>query len=265
MSSCKEETALPQKTEYNVAYGNDPKQKMDVYLPAGRSSANTKVIILIHGGGWNQGDKADFNTQIDSLLKRLPGYAIFNINYRLNSGSINKFPAQEEDVKAALNFIYGKRSSYGISDDYVLLGASAGAHLALLQAYKNTTAFKVRAVVDFFGPTQLVDLYNNPVNPLVTVLLQNVTGGTPTSHHTVYLQSSPKEFVTSQSPPTIILHGGVDALVPASQSEQLRNALQAANVPVEYVFYPNENHGWAGANLVDSFNRIVSFLQLHVN
>ena len=102
--SCKKDDASGQDmsvTMLNVSYGTNTQQKMDVYLPATRSTAATKVIIMIHGGGWNTGDKADFNEYVDSLKKREPSYAIFNINYRL-ANTPDLFPAQEQDVKAAL-------------------------------------------------------------------------------------------------------------------------------------------------------------------
>jgi acetyl esterase/lipase len=271
--SCKKDTSsgntapppVAEKTELNVAYGTDAAQKMDIYLPAGRSTATTKVIILIHGGGWTQGDKADFTTYVDTLKKRIPGYAIFNINYRLATGSANFFPTQENDVKAAIEFIYGKRNEYLISDKFVLLGASAGGHLSLLHAYKYNTPVKIKAVVDFFGPTDLVDMYNNPPNPLIPILLLQVTGGIPSTLPTMYQQSGPINYVTAQSPPTIILHGGVDVVVSYTQSVLLKNKLQSFGVVNQYVFYPTENHGWTGANLTDSFDKITAFLNTNVN
>jgi acetyl esterase/lipase len=268
--SCQKESPggssnLPAETQLNIAYDADPLQKMDIYLPAGRTTSTTKVLILIHGGGWNAGDKADFNSYIDTLKKRLPSYAIFNINYRLATGPPNLFPTQENDVKTAIEFIYNKRNDYKISDKFVLLGASAGGHLSLLHAYKYTTPVKIKAVVDFFGPTDLTDMYNNPPNPLVPLLLFSVTGGNPSTHTTLYQQSSPTTFVTAQTPPTIILHGGADFVVAPSQSVILKNKLQTAGVNHEYVFYPTESHGWTGANLTDSFNKITAFLNAHVN
>lgn len=248
----------------NVAYGSDPAQKMDVYLPADRNAGTTKVIVLIHGGGWNQGDKSDFTAFVDTLKRRLPGYAVFNLNYRLATGSSNLFPTQENDIRSAIDFIYNKRTEYGISDKFVLVGASAGAHLALLQGYKYETPVKVKAIIDFFGPTELVSLYNSGGNPLIPLLLTSVTGGTPTSHPLVYQQSSPYNYVSAVSPPTMILHGGLDIVVPVSQSILLRDKLIANAVANEYVFYPSESHGWAGPNLFDSFNKIVTFLNLHV-
>jgi acetyl esterase/lipase len=257
--------SIPEKTEMNVAYGSDPAQKMDIYLPKDRSTANTKVIILIHGGGWTQGDKADFTAYVDTMKKRMPGWAIFNINYRLATGAANFFPTQENDVKAAIDFIYGKRNEYLISDKYVLLGASAGGHLALLHAYKNTTPVRIKAVVDFFGPTDMADMYNNPPNPLVPLLMFQVTGGTPATHAAVYAQATPINYVTAQSPPTIILHGGVDIVVSFTQSVALRNKLNTFAVVNQYVLYPTENHGWTGANLTDSFDKITAFLNTNVN
>jgi acetyl esterase/lipase len=251
-------------TMLNASYGTNAQQKMDVYLPANRSATTTKVIIMIHGGGWNTGDKADFNEYIDSLKKREPSYAIFNINYRL-ANTPDLFPAQEQDVKAAIEFINSKRQEYRVSNKFVLIGASAGAHLALLQGYKYSTPVKPKAIINFFGPTDLVALYNNPPNPLVQPTLLSVTGGTPTTSNTLYTQSSPINFVSSQSPPTMILHGGIDIVVSPSQSVSLDTKLFIAGVTHQYVFYPTEGHGWVGANLTDSFNKIQAFLAAYVD
>ena len=266
ISSCKKDEGTEQDmsvTMLNVSYGTNAQQKMDIYLPATRSTTDTKVMIMIHGGGWNTGDKADFNEYVDSLKKREPSYAIFNLNYRLANPS-DLFPAQELDIKAAVEFIYNKRQEYKISDKFVLVGASAGAHLALLQGYKYATPVKPKAIIDFFGPTDLTGMYNNPPNPFVQPLLVAVTGVTPTAN-TLYMQSSPINFISSQSPPTIIFHGGVDIVVSPSQSVLLDSRLQTAGVIHQYVFYPTEGHGWVGANLSDSFNKIQAFLAAHVN
>jgi acetyl esterase/lipase len=263
----KEESGpLPQKTTLNAAYGTDAAQVMDVYLPAGRSKDTTKVMILIHGGAWSTGDKADFTQYVDTLKNRIPGYAIINLNYRLSTGTTYSFPAQENDVKAAMDFIYSKRSEYDISDKFVILGGSAGGHLALLQGLKYNSPVKVKAIVDFFGPTDMADLYNNPASILIppaTIAL--IVGATPASNPMLYQQSSPINFVTAQSPPVIIFHGGVDPLVNPSQSVALDAKLQAMGVIHEYYFYPTEGHGWTGANLKHSFDKIGLFLAAYVN
>lgn len=258
-------TEATEQTYLNVAYGSDAKQKMDVYLPAGRITTTTKVMILIHGGAWASGDKADFTVYVDTLKKRQPDYAIFNINYRLATVAGNFFPAQENDVKAAFDFILSKAGEYKISQKIVLLGGSAGGHLALLHGYKNTTPVKVKAIIDFFGPSDMVELHNHPADPTLVPVLEILLGGTPASNATMYHQSSPINFVTAQSPPTIILQGGADPLVPVSQSTSLQTKLQTMGVLHQYVFYPAEGHGWVGANLTHSFTAIQAFLAANVN
>ncbi len=262
------DNGIASKTIPDVAYGTDALQKMDVYLPANRSTTTTKVFILIHGGAWASGDKSDANfvPYIDTLKKRFPDYAIFNINYRLAAfPATNTFPAQELDIKAAVEFIYGNRSTYLISDKFVMLGASAGAHLALLQAYKYHSVVNVKAVVDFFGPTDMSDLYNNPGGlPAINIAL--LMNGTPVTNPTLYLQSSPITFANAQSCPTIILQGGSDPLVNATtQSVALKNKLTAATVVNEYVLYPAGGHGdWDVATYTDAFNRIQAFIIANV-
>lgn len=251
------------ETKPNVAYGADTAQRMDIYLPAGRNN-NTKVLVLIHGGGWASGDKSEFETAIPVLQKQLPGYAIFNINYRLATQNSNHFPTQENDVKAAVQFILNNADNYRISKDVVLLGTSAGAHLALLQAYKNTDVVKPKAVISFFGPTDMAEMYNRQSNSYYQFAIGLLVGGTPEKKPQVFEQASPINFVTPQSAPTLLLHGGKDSLVPVSQSQELKAKLDKAGVPAELVIYPNEGHGWWGATQEDSFKKIAAFLRKHV-
>jgi Esterase/lipase len=263
--SCKKEAdqSANAKTMLNVSYGNSPEQTMDIYLPANRSSSSTKVIVMIHGGAWNSGDKTDLSEYADTMRRRLPDYAVFNINYRLAVGS-NLFPAQENDVKSAVQFIINNSADYGISQKLVLLGVSSGAHLALLQGYKYAPQIKPKAIVSFFGPTDLIDMYNHPLNIFIAQGLYSVIGKTPTQDSLIYANSSPINYVSSSSSPTIILQGGQDPLVSVTQATSLKAKLDAASVINQYVFYPTEGHGWFGANLSDSFNKIEAFLKANV-
>ncbi|MDQ6843590.1 MAG: alpha/beta hydrolase [Bacteroidota bacterium] len=252
------------KTVLNVSYGIDPLQNMDVYLPADRSVSSTKVLIMIHGGAWESGDKTDLSEYVDTMKIRLPGYAIFNINYRLSINGVNTFPAQENDTKAALQYIVDNAANYLISKKIVLLGVSAGGHLALLQGYKYNTPVVPKAIVSFFGPTDITAMYNDPADPLIPPELAIIVGKTPAQDPALYASSSPVNFVSSSSPPTILLHGGQDPLVKPSQAVTLQAKLQAAGVSNEYVFYPDEGHGWFGPHLTDSFNKIQAFLAANV-
>lgn len=271
-TGCKKDPALPSgtvaaSTQLNVSYGTDPLQKMDVYLPAGRSADSTKLMVMIHGGAWSTGDKAEFNAFVDTLKARFPAYAIANLNYRLFDNVTNKFPTQENDIDASINFLYNQRSDWKYSDKFVLLGASAGAHLALLQAYKHQATIKPKAVVDFFGPTDMVDMYNNPASVFVSpAQIAALMGGTPTSNTSIYATSSPLNYVTaSAAMPTIILQGGLDPLVSPSQSSRLRDKLVTAGVANQYVFYPAGGHGdWNAATYTDAFNKIQLFINTYV-
>lgn len=268
--SCKKDTApvntgIPAATLLNTSYGSDPYQKMDIYLPADRSESATKVIVLVHGGAWFGGDKADFGAFIDSLKNRLPGYAIFNVNYRLSALPKNLFPTQELDVKAAVEAIYTKRAEYLVSNKFTMLGLSAGAHLALLHSYKNSSPVKIKAVADFFGPTDLVDLYNNP--GIVTQFqIAAIIGTTPAANPSGYREWSPINYAkAATATPTIIFQGSADPLVSPRQSRALRDSLLLAGVPVQYTEYAGKGHGddWDSPILADAFGKIAGFFAIH--
>jgi acetyl esterase/lipase len=202
------------------------------------------------------------------MKNRLPDYAIFNINYRLSNGSINLFPTQENDIKAALQYIFDKSADYVISNKYVLVGASAGAHLAMLQGYKYSAPVKPKAIVSFFGPSDLVDMYNNPAagNTTLTLALAAVVGATPTSNAALYASSSPVTYIAAGAPPTILLHGSNDPLVSASQSVAVKTKLTNVGAVNQYVLYPGKGHGddWGDAIYKDAFNNIQAFLTTNV-
>jgi len=272
ISSCSKDSEQPQpvsKIMLNVSYGPDPSQKMDVYLPANNSTTSTKVIIMIHGGGWTTGDKSAITPYVDSLKRRLTDYAVFNINYRLSAFPINIFPAQELDVKTAIEHIYNKRNEYGISEKFVLIGESAGAHLAMLHAYKYNAPVKIKSVASLFGPADLVDMYNNPVNGNINIsqALALAIGKTPLQDPALYTNSSPVNFITpALGVPTILLHGGLDELVSPAQSVNVRNKLVNAGIASQLVLYPTKAHGydWDSITFFDAFNKIQAFLTVNV-
>lgn len=251
-----------EKTFTDISYGTNAQQKMDIYLPANRDTNNTKLMILIHGGAWIEGDKSDFS--IPDIKKLLPGYAFANMNYRLYSNGQNKFPAQEEDINAAVSYLLSKQSEYKFSKKIVLLGASAGAHLALLQGYKYANIITPKAIVSYFGPTDLTYLYNHPAYSLVPSLLASIIGYTPTQNANIYANSSPINYVTSKSPPTLLLQGDADILVPVDQANLLNDKLTTAGVTHQLVIYKGEEHGFTDATMSDSFLKITAFLQANV-
>lgn len=251
--------AVTANTLLNVAYGNNAAQRMDIYLPANRSADKTKSLILIHGGGWTNGSRHSLGSYIDSFKNRIPGYAIFNFDYRLIESN-TAFSLQENDIKTAIDFIATRAGKYEINPGkLVLLGVSAGGHLALLQAYKNTSP-KIAAVIDFFGPTDLTTMYNKPWNPLIPHLLETLIGGSPQSNAAGYSSASPVSFINAATPPTLIFHGRQDYIVNISQSQLLHQKLKQAGVANTLNEY-NAGHGWYGTTLSDSFDKIEIFLK----
>jgi len=258
-------TAARESAVYkDVSYGVDPQQKADIYLPANRTSVTTKVLVLVHGGAWAGGDKTEFDLFINNyLLKELPDYAIINVNYRLYKEGTNQFPTQENDVKAACDFLNSKRKEYAVSEKTAILGTSAGAHLALLLAYKYNQTGNIRAVISIAGPTDLKALYDS--NTVVAnSLLVPVIGGTPVTIPDRYTESSPISFAATGAAATLLFQGGKDPLVPQSQAELLINLLQQLNVPFQKVIYPDAGHGWGDPELTDTFNKCRDFLKQHL-
>lgn len=252
----------------DVSYGTQELQKMDIYLPGGRSADSTKTIVVIHGGAWIDGDKSEMTFVVDSIRRRSPKFAFINLNYRLAyNGASNVFPSQELDVKAAIEYYLAKSTEYAVSKDLIVLGASAGAHLALLHSYKNDPEKHVKAVVDFFGPTDLVAMWNEGALQLFDIIqlgLIIVTGKSYTDDPAIYTQSSPINFITPQSPPTIALQGELDDIVNPDQTTMLIDKLNSKGVSNQFVSYPNEGHGFSDAGNTDALNKIIPFLALHV-
>jgi len=247
----------------NVEFGNDALQKMDIFLPAGRRISTTKTIVIIHGGAWTSGDKSEMTSVVDSLKIRLPNYAFINLNYRLAvNNSVNIFPTQENDVKTAIEFYLGKSLTYEVSKDIIVLGASAGAHLAMLHSYKNDPERHVKAVVDLFGPTDLVAEWNEGF--LQQLALMAATGKTYEQDPAIYTQSSPVNFINAQSPPTIALQGGIDYVVSPNQTNLVIAKLNSMGVTSQLVVYPNEGHGFSQANNTDALNKVMAFISKNV-
>ncbi|WP_299336359.1 alpha/beta hydrolase [uncultured Psychroserpens sp.] len=256
-----DQTALEFRQELNVSYGNDSDQVFDIYLPANRT-LNTKVMILVHGGGWTSGDKSDMDLLKDLILQDLPDIAIVNINYRLADENHPPYPMQIDDITTIINLLKTNQNDYVISDDIGFLGTSAGAHLSLLWSYAFDTESDVRMVASIVGPTNFTDpAYLENEDPLLDELLD--TFGIDTSIE--FLEEvSPYHQATSDSPPTILFYGGQDPLIPTSQGVDMEAKLASLGVTHQFTLYPNAGHGWIGIELLDTWTKLKAFSQTHL-
>lgn len=246
----------------NVSYGNDSDQKFDIYLPANRT-IETKVLILIHGGGWSSGDKSDMNGFRDIIRQDLANVAIVNMNYRLADANNNPYPMQINDITTVINHLKSNQDEYVISDDFGFIGVSAGAHLSLLWSYGFDTTNNIKMVCSIVGPTNFTDpAYLNNTNPELQDIL-DLYGVNPT---TTFLEEvSPYHRATTSSPPTILFYGGQDPLIPTTQGTDMRDKLQSLGVTHQFTLYPDAGHGWIGLELIDTWNKLKLFTQAHLN
>lgn len=247
----------------DVPYGSDPKQRMNVYLPQGRSTSSTKFIVLIHGGAWSLGDKDEFGLLDENafaiLRSQFPDFAFFNLNYRLVEGAKNQYPAAENDIKSAMDHIYDNLNSYQISSHTYLLGASAGAHLAALYVLKNNHT-RLKGCIALAGPYNLVSLYKAS-DALAKTHIADFLGGTPNQVPDQYEKASPVNFITPNSPKFLIVHGTQDELVPISQAIEFKNALESKNVPTTYLTYPGGHEEVPPESLLVAFLYFKAFLK----
>lgn len=215
-ASCNKDewNANKSKVMKDVAYGSDAQQKMDVYLPANRNTESTKMLIWVHGGAWSAGDKSEGASIKGALDPYLDNYAYASLNYRLYNSStyVNPFPAQENDVNAAVEYILSQTEQWQISNSLVLAGASAGGHLVLLQAYKYNSAGNIKAVIAYYPPTELTAMYNFSLFTQLT--LYSLCGGAPDTQASLYNSSSPLTYLNASSVPTVFFHGTADDVVP---------------------------------------------------
>lgn len=251
------QSSSAQTVKKEVAYGDDAKQKFDVYLPQ-QTKNKSKAIILIHGGSWIGGDKINMTHWLKPLQSAFPDDAIFTLNYRLASRQnlANAWPAQINDVDAAVSFIKNHAKAYNINKKkLILLGESAGAQLALVEGFNHDPNHDVKVVVDLFGPTDMADLYT--AHREMAILMQ----GTPKKIPDVYADASVVNHVAKNSPATIIFHGTADPIVPIRESDSLSLNLKKAKVPSNYIKYQGKGHGWRGAEIQDTYNKTVAFIK----
>jgi acetyl esterase/lipase len=241
----------PLPTERDVTYCtlDGVELKMDIYRPQ-RSAAPTPALLYVHGGGWTGGDKRSGEgiRDIPELLAR--GYLVAAVNYRL--APRYKFPAMIEDVKCAVRFLRANAERFSINPEKIgAWGGSAGGHLVALLGTADATAgwdvgqyleqsSRVQAVVDMYGPTDLTVLFEG-ANPR---LMEQVFGTSDRNSETLQ-KASPVNWVSSDDPPFLILHGERDPLVPVSQSQIFYEKLRAAGVPATFVIVKNAGHGFA--------------------
>lgn len=205
------------------------------------------LIVFLHGGGWLRGSRKVFTPGIrdaDSFDRIVAaGFAIASCEYRLSSEA--HFPAQLDDVDAALDWLHAHGAEHRVdADRLVLWGVSAGATLAALTGLRRTD---VRGVVDWFGPADLFAMADHDLGePPAETREARWLGAPAVAVPEAARRASPALQAHAGAPPFHIAHGTADEHVPFPQSESLAAALRAAGCDVEFAPVEGGRHFWQG-------------------
>lgn len=271
------------RLERDLAYvdGGDAAQKLDLYLPEKSTGKPLPLIVHIHGGGWRGGSK--FPCPFLGMVNR--GYAVASIEYRFSQQAI--FPAQIQDCQAAIRWLRGQADKYGLDRERVgVIGGSAGGHLsALVGTAGGAKAFPmigghtdqsddVQCVCDIFGPANFATVmqqaaddrnvrnifqFNTDKDPYSLLI-----GGHLERDGEKVAAVSPVHYITPDDPPTLILHGTHDALVPYAQSVEFAAALKERGVPVWLQTLPGSGHGGAAFSKPSVMTLMGDFFDRHL-
>jgi acetyl esterase/lipase len=235
--------ALRERVVFGSGGGRD--LRCDVYTPAGLSGT-APGLLLLHGGGWRMGEPA----MLRGYAERLAGFGFVCVasEYRLTPESA--WPAQIHDVREALRWVVANAAELQIDLKRLgAVGSSAGAHLALLAAGTHGLA-------EFGGGAG----GDNPIGAVCAIYPPTVFfagsdrahGGVPARALMGEAESAaasdaagPLTYVAPDFPPTLLLHGTADKVVPPSASMVMYEALVKAGVPAELHMYAEQPHGFA--------------------
>ena len=189
----------------------DKDLKLDIYHQKNVSDT-IPLIIFIHGGAWKKGNKHDYWPYLIPYAEK--GYITATIQYRLTGEA--KYPAQLKDVESAIVWLQENADKYHIDKNkVVLVGGSAGGHLAMLAAYSNLS-LNIKGVVNLYGPSDLTTEYARG-----TKSVQNLIGKSYQEAPELYKIASPLNYISKNIPPTLTFQGTLDDLVPYEQSDNL--------------------------------------------
>ena len=211
------------------------------YYPS-QTAGRRPCVIVVHGGSWKGGDSRQLPELNSHLVKS--GYHVASVSYRL--APQHNSPAQYEDVKDAIVYLRNHSNEFNIdTNNLVLLGRSAGGQLALLAAYELQDK-GIKGVISYYGPADMIWGYKNPANPWVynsCEVLEDYMGGSYEELPENYKESSPIEFVSQNTVPTLLIHGKNDVLVAYGHSTRLADKLKQYGIPHYFLSLPWATHG----------------------
>ncbi len=225
-------SGAPLQTDIEFARPDGVSLKMDAWIPDGRGPH--PVVVLVHGGGWQSGDKAFNFKQIFEPLGQA-GFAWFSVNYRLAPKYV--YPAAIDDVVLAIRFIRAHAAEYKVDVRRLALsGESAGGHIVALIGARYGRELGVAAVVPFYPATDfpaLLEGADRAGNAYRGVT--QFVGATPDGDEgrRRLSEASPINYVHKNMPPYLFVHGTADQLVNISQSRSMCDKMKRAGAACE--------------------------------
>ena len=259
----------------NYAYGKDPAQVMDIYLPAGaETKASNQAVLILHDGLFQSGSKADLKMTCDSISSR--GYIAIALDYRLLSPKDKMVTVYSvlDDLTLAIRAVkdYSDANKLNI-DKIALAGDSAGGYYAMMYAYTRLIfsplkiAFVAARVApsdmtyekwkDFYTDAQYIDLLNLMGGTSYTV--NDLSANTLALNRSA-LYLSPSYYINRTSPPTLYAYAHKDTVIPFSNRDSMESALTASDVPHDYIDYTSATHDLS--NMWNSLLKTADFSDL---
>ena len=256
----------------NIPYNNDTLKKhlLDIYLPA-NAKGKVPLLVFIHGGGWIGNDKyADMGYMPNTVNAMLDnGFAVASIDYRFAQDAV--FPGILQDCNKAVSFLYDNATKYNLDKNKIaLMGFSAGGHLASLMGTSHNNKvgnlyftnsyrpFKYKAVVDFYGPADLVLLPGNDDEKAPESIL---IGAKPLERPDLAKAASPITYIDKNDPPFIIFHGEKDNIVSNKQSKLFHAWLQYYGVKSEITIVKDAPHFGTMYDVEEIRTKVIAFLK----
>ncbi len=227
------------RTDIEFAVVDDVHLTLDAYVPEG--AGPFKAVIVVHGGGWINGDKQTYVKPLFDPLTRA-GFAWFTINYRL--APKYHFPAAVDDVESAVRYVKSHAKQYKVDPKRIaLMGESAGGHLVAFVGAQDKPAAQVAAVVSFYGPHDLAarsEAQNRLTDPVKAFLgLAEINSDALATLR----KASPITYVHKGMPPFLLIHGTADQMVPFDQSVKMCAAMKKAGASCELFAVDGGVHG----------------------
>lgn len=274
------ENTLPSWSDVDYAGDGIVGHRLDIYAPRDGKSLH-KVVVIIYGSAWysNKDKEKAFREIGQPLLDA--GFAVVSINHRASVEA--KFPAQINDVKAAVRYVRAHARDYGFDTSFIgITGYSSGGHLSSLTGTTNgvktftvgketvdiegkvgnclKSSSKVDAVVDWFGPVDMARMQDcsttkDEKSPEATLL-----GVAPAKNLDLVALLGPATYIDKKDPMFLVIHGDADPVVPYCQSVNFSEALKKQGKLYDFVTVPNGKHGPVTFNK-DTFAKMVAFFK----